>query len=528
MSALICLLCVFMSGVALAAEPLEADARLAAVELYPDGARLTHVARLELDAGRQTVVLRGLPEKLDPGAIEVTIVPAEAAGLAALDFRTQAAAEPVHPRERELVTQIRELERERDLRRDRIEAGRLQLELLRHLAQFAGGLTAGELRPETWRRGWEILGTGALQILTKIRDSQYELAELERGIEAAKRQLEQIATGARGEGLAEIELEVLRAGPLELHLVYEHPDAGFRSAYEADLVSDRGLVRFRQRAVMRQRSGQDWQDVALVLASVRAQGRPSPPEPQPWFIDIQELRPLPRGITSEAMPEGPVAARLAVGVEKAPFAVRYRLAEPVDLPADGRERTVTLSEASYEVRPLVTAYPAEDPAAYVLARFTYAGDVPLLPGELRLFRDGVAAGRDDLPAVAPGAELRLGFGRDDAVQIERRLDTGFRSEEGIFETRRRVERHYLIRVRNGHDRPVEIEVLDRMPVPQDERIEVELTQETTPPSERDVRGRRGVLAWRYVYAPNEEREIRFGFAVMFPKDVDVDGFGGGG
>jgi uncharacterized protein (TIGR02231 family) len=512
------------------------EAPLVAVELYPAGARLTRRAEVELGAGSARVELRGLPAKLDAGAIEVLVEPPHAAAVSAVDLRQQMFAGPAHARERELLAEIEALERERDLRRDRIEAGQLQLRMLRRLAQLSGaqagnGLLAGEPRPDVWRRGWETLGTGALEILTNIRDNEYEAREIERRIEAKRRELDEVATGARAEGVLGVELEVGRPGPIALVLRYDHPEAGFRPVYEAHLATREGTVALRRRAVVWQRTGEDWSGVELVLASVRSTGPTKPPQPEPWFVDVHELRALPRGIAKEgAAPPAPsetAPALAAAVVDATPFAVRYRLPEPVDLPADGRERVFGLASGRHEAELVVTSYPAADPDAFLLARFVYDLGEPLLPGELRLFRDGVAAGLDHLPATVPGAELRLGFGRDEAVAVERRLDTGFRSEEGIFETYRRVERHYVTRIRNGHDRPVEIELLDRIPVPQDERIRVELTRETTPPDERDVGGRRGVLAWRATFAPGEEREIRLGFAVIFPRELEVDGFGGG-
>lgn len=518
-----------------AADAPVVEAPLVAVEIYPAGARLTRRAEVELGAGRVRVELRGLPAKLDAGAIEVAVEPPDAAAVSAVDLRQQVFAGPAHPRERELLAEIEALERERDLRRDRIEAGQLQLRMLRRLAQLSGALAANDVlagrpAPEAWRRGWETLGTGALEILTNIRDNEYEAREIERRIEAKRRELDEVATGARAEGVLGVELEVERPGPFALVLRYDHPEAGFRPVYEAHLATGEGTVGLRRRAVVWQRTGEDWSGVELVLASVRSTGPTKPPQPEPWFVDVRELRALPRGITAErAAPPAPseAAAFAAAVVDATPFAVRYRLPKPVDLPADGRERAFALASGRHEAGLVVTSYPAADPDAFLLARFVYDGGEPLLPGELRLFRDGVAAGLDHLPATVPGAELRLGFGRDEAVAVERRLDTGFRSEEGIFETYRRVERHYVTRVRNGHDRPVEIELLDRIPVPQDERIRVELTRETTPPDERDVEGRRGVLAWRATLAPGEEREIRLGFAVIFPKELEVDGFGGG-
>lgn len=517
---------------ALAAEPRVVDAPVVEVVLHPSGARIVRAAEADFDRGLQRVQLRGLPEKLDPAALELLASPPANAAVAGVDFRTRTTATPVHERERRLREEIEALERQRDLHRDRIRAGEVQLRLLRRLAALAGEdagreLFEGKPDPRGWRRGWETVGTGALEILTNIRDSRYAAEEMERRIEAKRRELEEIETGARAEGVLDLELEVFEPGRLALAVVHEHPDAGFRPVYEAELAGAEGTVELRRRAVLHQRTGEDWKGVSVTLANLRTRGRTAPPEPQPWFVDVREPRPLPRGLeTRRTAPPAPMTA--AVVPETTPFAVRYRLRRPVDLPADGRERIVSLDTTRHRARVLVTAFPAEDPDPYVVARFRWDGDAPLLPGELRLFRDGVFAGRDRLPPTAPGTDLRLGFGRDDAVEVERRLDTGFRSEEGIFESSRRVERHFVTRIRNGHDRPVEIELLDRLPVPQDERIEVELTSETTPPSEWDVGGRRGVLAWRDTFAPGEEREIRFGFAVIFPKDLEVDGFGGGG
>lgn len=515
------------------AEAVTAQSELVAVELYPSGALLTRRASLELEAGRKRVELFGLPEKLDAAALELAVQPADAAVITAIDLRRQIFEGPVHARERSLLSEVEALERERDLRRDRIEAGRLQLRMLRRLAQLSGmqagqGVLAGDPRPELWRRGWETVGTGALEILTNIRENEAEARAIERRIEAKRRELEQVATGARAATVLGVELEVARPGPLALILRYDHPEAGFRPVYEAHLASQAGFVELRRQAVVWQRTGEDWTGVELVLASVRRTGLTKPPQPEPWFVDVREAEVQPFGPAGAParLPETPdqvPALKLAVE-EATPFAVRYRVAQPVDLPADGRERSLSLASERYPAQLFVTSFPAFEPQAWLLARFTYDGREPLLAGELRLFRDGAAAGRDQLPATVPGDELRLGFGPDDAIAVERRLDTSYRSEEGIFNDYRRMERHYLMRVRNGHEVEVEIELLDRIPVPQDERIRVELTDETTPPQERDVEGRRGVLAWRGRFAPGEEREIRLGFAVIVPNELELDGF----
>ncbi len=42
--------------------------------------------------------------------------------------------------------------------------------------------------------------------------------------------------------------------------------------------------------------------------------------------------------------------------------------------------------------------------------------------------------------------------------------------------------------------------------------------QTTPPTTRDVRDRRGVLEWAFEAQPGETREIKLGWRVRWPKD----------
>ena len=85
------------------------------------------------------------------------------------------------------------------------------------------------------------------------------------------------------------------------------------------------------------------------------------------------------------------------------------------------------------------------------------------------------------------------------------------------------ERHYEITVDNLHSRAMEITILDRVPVAEDERITVQQLDDTTEPTETDVDGTRGVLAWTYDYEPGETREIRNGYLVTWPTDLDITG-----
>jgi uncharacterized protein (TIGR02231 family) len=125
-------------------------------------------------------------------------------------------------------------------------------------------------------------------------------------------------------------------------------------------------------------------------------------------------------------------------------------------------------------------------------------------------------------ALAPKDEtVRLGFGADDKVKIARTTVRKIEGSAGIISSAKTDEREYKMTVRSGHDRPIKVVIEDRIPTSEIEDIKVELLPVTTPPSERDVRDRRGVLAWNFEAKPGDTKEIKLGWRMRWPADKTI-------
>ena len=112
-----------------------------------------------------------------------------------------------------------------------------------------------------------------------------------------------------------------------------------------------------------------------------------------------------------------------------------------------------------------------DPTAFLEASFKQNEDAPLLPGRVAIYRDGVFVGRGQMAAAGKDETVRLGFGADDKVKIER---TVLKRNEGsaglIVTTSKTDERAFKTTVRNGHDFPIKIAIEDQLPVSENEEI----------------------------------------------------------
>jgi uncharacterized protein (TIGR02231 family) len=169
----------------------------------------------------------------------------------------------------------------------------------------------------------------------------------------------------------------------------------------------------------------------------------------------------------------------------------------------------------------VRATPALDATGFLEASFKHDEDAPLLPGRIAIYRDGIFVGRGQMALIAKEQPVRLGFGADDRVKIERTVLNRSEGATGLITTSKTDQREFKIAVRNGHDASVRMAIEDQLPVSEIDDVKVEMLPGSTAPTERDVRGRRGVVAWNFDLGPGEARDIRFGWRVRWPSDKSV-------
>jgi uncharacterized protein (TIGR02231 family) len=170
---------------------------------------------------------------------------------------------------------------------------------------------------------------------------------------------------------------------------------------------------------------------------------------------------------------------------------------------------------------VIRSAPVLDPTAFLQANFVQGEDAPLLPGRISIYRDGMFVGRGTMAAAGKDETVRLGFGADDKVKIERSVVRLKEGSRGLIVTSRTDERAFKTGMRNGHDFPVKVAIEDQLPVSENSEIVVEMLPSTTAPTTTNVHDKRGVLEWAFEAKPGELKTIAFGWRVRWPKTKDV-------
>lgn len=549
------------AGHASAQEPRRLDlaTRPQAVTVFPAQAAVTRAGRIELPAGDSILVIGDIPTGLVADSVTARGQATATVAIGAVELR-QASFDPASTNQRRaaIETAIRAVEdgiAEVDVR---LAAFAGQSALIQRLA--TGFVEAQQRRPgpgeptprlaedpAAWQAALAATGRAMADAGEGTRRARLERRGLEERRAALQAELQGL--GARPRGAMEIAVSVSaeRATTLDLSVTYQVNGAAWRPVYEARLDSGAGRLALRQEAVVRQTTGEDWRDVALTLSTARPAQGAQPPALNPWRIALVDPAALAR---ERAMPAPPAPAsmaqqgRIAGGapggdrdeparevravaatVASAGFAVEYGIPGRASVLADGSERRVRIADQEANATLSARAVPRLDRRAFLQARFANPATTPSLPGQASLYLDGVFVGRVALAMLRPQEEITLAFGADDRIRVTYEPQAARRANEGGLLTGRTQTRtaEALMTLRSFHTRPIEVTVLDQIPVSGDADLTVAMTADPQPTA-RDFEDRPGVLAWTLTIAPNAERRIRLGTTITAPRERTITGF----
>ncbi|MFP4079221.1 MAG: mucoidy inhibitor MuiA family protein [Ectothiorhodospira sp.] len=504
--------------------PQALASRVTEVTVHPQQARVTVEETIPLEAGDGRIRLEDLPPGLDTDTLQVDLRGPRGLRIGGVETRRVQGDTLLHPQARALSDQIHALKRQNQTLEDRIHARQIQLRFIERLGQGGDpGIDPGE-----WPRAWEGVARGAATALEAIREHERQHQDLEARIRRLEDRLAEWQHTGRERLEALIHYESPEGGDALVSATYTVDGAGWEPVYEARLDTTSGDLELVQRARIRQGTGQDWDDVRLALSTARTESGPAP-EPLPWYLDVNPqplLRSAEAGDRVHALSAPARATESGAEREQTAFTAHYRVPGRVSIPSDNRPYRHLLANHPLQAELRARSVPRILPRAHLQARTTFDGENPLTAGPLSLFQDGALVRQTRLERVQPGDPLELTFGTDDRIAVTYRRTVDRKGKEGHLRPRHTLRHEHRIQVENGHDFPMTVVILDRMPVPRDERIRVEPGPQTTPPSRSDVDGRPGVVAWDLELPAGGQETLRFDYRISWPEELPgIQGLG---
>lgn len=524
------------------------------VTVYRSGAKISSMATVKVPAGKSEVVFENLSPYFNPSSLQVKIKGSATLLAAVFQLKTPGPApeNPRTPRLRDsLVLLGDEFTRIRD---EREVLGQEQSVIERKLDQIgtttdgpnsARTLTVTELRELTafYRQRLLEIKDRLLQIVVKER----KINELYQKTQLDLQAIQPNVGNSTGEIVLKVESSAAQS--LEIICNYLVTQAAWSPLY--DLRSD-GIgkpLRLIYKANVRNLSGFDWKGVKLQLSTANPLANNDRPIMTPIFVDFrpaysyqQQLEWARKDMNTYNMVQAPASAaprdlaRAAgelseIVLDDAFFQptaadagddliANFDLPKPQDILANGQDNIVTVDEQDVPAEYEYHAVPKIEPAVFLLAKITDYGRFNLLPGVANIFYQDTYIGQTTVNPQTVADTLLLSLGRDEQITVKRVQPKDFTERRKVFSNTIKETYTYEIALKNNKSIPIQVEILDQVPVSRQKDIVVELENHEGATYNSEF----GKLKWEIEIPANQSKRVRFTYSVKYPKDKAVGTF----
>lgn len=551
-----------------------ADGKITAVTVYSDRAKVTRHASVEIPAGKSIVAFANMSPDLIRDSLRAEGVAPEKVTFGAVSLKELFMTYASSPREQELYKEYEPLKDKQKL----IAAERASLQAKREFILGLGQqakdnlndeIKRNELKSQQWLMAANDIQAGILDTLKAEVELDIRQRELDSEIKRVQDELHQFGLKQTNAFVVMVPMEAERATKLELDISYQVTNATWSPIYDARLeTADETKLQIIQYGVVRQRTGEDWENVSLSLSTARPQRDVSIPNLKSTWIDAELISdlavpPVAAGGAADPLSEWrqkAEARRLSLSSETAPpeseeteyapvpmvtpirpqagyrarlvpavietggYVSEYKIPGPANVISDGSDTKLMIGNFETQSEMQVHVKPQMSTDAYLVAQMKLKGESPILPGVINLFRDGAFIGKGNIPLLRPDEEYDLSFGIDDQVSVKRNTLKDENKEEGVISKDNVIERQYVTEIENLHSAPITVVVKETIPSSKNEKVVVEVRKDfTTGGYVMDAKNIKGLMHWKFEMPAKDKKEFKLGWGVTWPKDHRLTG-----
>ncbi|MFN0205857.1 MAG: mucoidy inhibitor MuiA family protein [Planctomycetota bacterium] len=523
------------------------------VTVYPSEALVTRTGRAAVVRGQNRFEVNDLPVGVRDDSVRVRT--SGGPTVVGVDIVASSRAVAASSSVEELRKQRQMKQRARDENADLLKAQdslRQYIDSLRAEAPKAAGQSiinnsGGGIGIFT--EAYAFIGSKLPAVLKEIRNLTDNDAALAAEIADLDRRLEQLQSG-RVVPTKTVSLDVTaqKDGETEIEVSYLIGNAGWSAAYDlraADNLKKVGLAMYGH---VVQRTGEDWSNVNLTLSTAKPERGAQPPQLAADYLSIINESPGKKGFAaparemlkedkykyadSEAQVEasgGLPALSVDAQIVKSGLSTQLLVPRPENVPADGRPHRVRVAESTLDLAPVHFTVPKLATRAFVRSKIKNTAPLPILAGAAQVFVGNDFVGRATLPDVASGEETEIFLGVDPGIKVERKREKADREGPGFLGSRVTWNYSYRFDIKNisAATGKAEVEILENIPVAQDDRIKIEISKSDPPflRGEKEDREResQGFLRWKLQLEPGESKTIVLKYSVSAPENLNING-----
>ncbi len=510
-----------LSGI-LFAQEIEITPELHSATVYLNTAKLSYSADVSLPKGNTVLVFKGLSPYLIPESMVLKGV--GKASIVNISYRNNFL---VNKRDN---AKIRELKKEWEAVARKVTALEAQQIGLKHELEILKvnsklekpSLGLVQQFVDYYKKRFNDIQKQIFEINLKLEPLQEKRDKLQKQIKElqgrAKRKAKDMV----------VTLSVPASQNFKFYLEYLTRRAGWQPSYNIRSEGAGKDLNWQFQAEVKQNTGIDWYNIPVTLSTLRPQFHLQIPQPNPWYLypykpasyapksKIQPLNVRVEANMDAAEEVVEIAAEENI-ITESDLDVQYTLKSRYDILSGSEPVLVQLKQFTTPGEYKYYAVPYQNQTAFLMVKVKNLSPHRLVPGKARLYYQDRYTGETYINPHTEKDELLLAFGNDSEITVKRKQTQNFKDYQ-TFGNKVLVKREYTITIKNNKRIPVQIEVKDRVPISQDEKIEVKNVR-ISPEGNKD---KNGIVTWHLNLNPGETSTMKIYFEVKYPKDYSIN------
>jgi uncharacterized protein (TIGR02231 family) len=544
---LLCLTFLFQTGWAQTEKIKKVKTEIKSAIIYLDGAEIHRSKTVALEKGRTKVVFTGLSPKFNPTNIQVsTTHDIELLAIShKIDYLTNVQEKPKVVKLKDSLDLINQ--KNIAFNNDK-DAYLIEKDMILQNKKIGGndkGVSIAELK------------LAADFYRSRIMEINRAISKIDRGvgknnktknrINGELHQLNAKTTYSRGEITLLLNTDMAKSTDIDLKYIVSN--AGWTPSYDIRAEDINKPIKLEYKAFVYNNTDIDWKNINFKLSTADPTVSATQPKMLPWYLNYkvshlyknsdkkrtsnmyQQESLAVQKISFEMNKDGLAQNDYFNGQNNVPtktpasyfeniavpeLSAEFEIEKSYSIPSDDKPYIVDVIE--YELPTLYKYYavPKMDRDAFLLARIINWQDLNLIEGTANIYFGGTFVGQSYISTRNVTDTLDISLGRDKKVMVTRTKLKDFSATKYIGSNRKETHAYRVV-VKNNRKVPIEIEVLDQLPVSQDSEIEVSAV-EISDAVKNDLTGE---LKWLHKIEPNQNKIIDLTFTVKYPKNKPI-------
>jgi len=511
-------------------EQIISDSKTEEVTLFLSGAQIKKKANINLVQGETTLIFTKLPSNIRPESIQIEITGSHK--IISIDHKINYLDKPTNSERIESLQ--KELEKTEDeLKIVEIESNILinELDILTANKEFNKKST---LKLDEFKAFNDFFKKRTKEISYKQLEVSKKKEELKEKYNALQNELTGNEITSRPV-VSKITVQIFsdEDSESEIGLNYYVPNCGWEPFYDIRVETDNDKAVMNLKAKIFQNTGEDWENIALILSTSNPNLGMNEPRLSPWrlrfYDDVAVIKAsklykrntapvmdISMDMEMEDMAYSIAPPPLSIASDNQ-TALEFILNSKVNIPSS---LSKSIDVANYELDMRLKHYSVRklDMDVFLLATLTGWENMNLLKGNANVFLSGAFVGKTYINPEAIKDDLEVSLGRDKQVIVNRTKNTDFKSKT-TFGSNIKETRSFDITIRNLKSKPITIEVIDQVPLSTDSSIVVNVDKDDISSAVFDENT--GQLTWVLTMEGGSTETKKFQYIVTYPSKKTV-------